>query len=355
MNYKNCLTGILLLSLKVCGQQIKPLTIGDRVPAIQLKKIFNYTALQSNLAAFDDQLVILDFMGTTCSSCIKILPHFDSIQKSFAGKICIILVSPEKKEKIKKFLVSNSIGKKMKLPIIGEDTLLSKLFPHQYISHEVWIDHGMVKAITDPEYINAENIQTVLSGKTINWLVKNDKQDAQFSSDRYSIIDLYLHSYSLYRLPASHVLLEVKDTGRFVCMGKYKTEWKKKNTFCYDSIAGNNPKKGKEMREDLDRYFNLKGRMENRKVPCFHLIRTTPVTTIISSQQSITLHNLVYSLNQNFYGIPFINDAGEKDIINISDESLTNIGLLKDALKKYGLKLIPGEIETEMLVITQNH
>ena len=156
---KYCLTGMLLFSLKVWSQEIKPLLIGETVPVIKINTNFNTTALPSN-TAIDKGLVILDFMATNCSSCIKLLPHLDSIQKNYGNKIRIFLVTEQKKEKVKKFLQAHP---EIKLPVIGEDTLLSKYFPHTFISHEVWIMDGVVKAITYPEYVTDKNIQSLLA------------------------------------------------------------------------------------------------------------------------------------------------------------------------------------------------
>ena len=106
MNLKYCLTGILCLFLK-SDAQIKPLTIGDKVPDVTIKNIYNYPALQSNLSAFNNKLLILDFMATTCTGCIKLLPHLDSLQKEFGDQIQIFLISYEKRERVINFIKKN--------------------------------------------------------------------------------------------------------------------------------------------------------------------------------------------------------------------------------------------------------
>lgn len=342
MKLKYCLTGILCLFLKAYSQEIKPLTIGDTVPDVDIKNIYNYPASQSNLSAFKDKLVILDFMATNCGSCIKILPAFSALQKKYGDKIQIVMVTNQSAEKVKKFLQKHT---GLHLPMVSGDSILFKLFPHTFISHEVWIKDGVVKAITHPEYVSAKNIEKVIADQKIAWPVKNDHVDAQASATKSTIINLYLRTYNIFRLPASHIILEVKDTGRFINNGMYKDEWKQKNTFCFDAAE----------RSDLDKYFGLYGRMEKRKVTGYLLKKiNTKIISPPANGISISIHNLIYTLNRNFYGLPFFNDTDEKQIINISEVSLKNIPLLKDDLKKCGLELLQEKREIKVLVISEN-
>jgi thiol-disulfide isomerase/thioredoxin len=173
-----CLTGILCLFLKSNAQEIKPLTIGDKVPDAVIKNIYNYPALQSSISAFNNKLLILNFMATNCISCLKALPRFASLQNEYGDKIQIVLVTNQSAEKIKTFL---RLRPEVKLPIVSGDSVLSKLFPHTFISHEVWIKEGVVKAITYADYVNKTNIETILSDKKINWPVKRDMAEFDYS------------------------------------------------------------------------------------------------------------------------------------------------------------------------------
>jgi hypothetical protein len=294
-------------------------------------------------------------MATTCSGCVKALPEFNSIQKQFGNKVCIIPVTYEKKEKVKNFLQKHPA---IKLPMIGEDTVLTKYFPHTFISHEVWIKNGIVKAITYTEYVTVENIQTILAGKPINWHVKNDELDRTSSLHHYSIIDLYLRSYNIYRYPYSHVVLEVKDTNRFInTSGMYNADWKLENTFCYDSIIPSLQAaiKNNIDRKYLDDYFGLYGRMEKRKMPCYLLTSsdTKPVRGKKPAGIQINIANLIYTLNRNFHGTPFIDATGNNDLLTISEGALKDMQLLKAELKRYSLELVKEEREMEVLVITE--
>lgn len=330
---KYCLTGMLLFSLKVWSQEV-PLSVGEKVPRINLITIFNNPAFESNPFVKTDRLVILDFMASNCSSCLKVLPRFDSIQKIYGNTIQIYLVTEEKKDKIKNFLQRHP---EIKLPVIGEDTVLSKMFPHTFISHEVWIKEGVVLAITHPEYVTVKNVATALSGSAVHWPVKDDVLEAKLSSTHFPIIDLYLHTYGLYHLPASHIILEVKNKDRFIYSGTgYKTEWTARNTFCMDAVS-----------PDLDNYFGLHGRIEKRKMN-FYILRCCGSAP--DTNAGLTLHSIAYRLNEN--NIPVINEAPERQRAPVSPEALKDVSLLKNELKKYGLELVQEEREAEVLVIT---
>ncbi|MGI8583214.1 MAG: peroxiredoxin family protein [Chitinophagaceae bacterium] len=416
MNFKYCLTGILLFSLKVFSQEIKPLSVGDKVPAIQIHSIYNYPALQSNLSAHKNKLVILDFMASNCSSCLKLLPHLDSIQPVFGNKLQIFLVTYEKKEKVKKFL-QNHPG--LKLPIIGEDTLLTKYFPHTFISHEVWIKDGVVIAITHPEYVNTINIETVFAGNKVDWPVKKDLADFDYKKPlinlniqnsgnnpagftysafmgnilnvpprftelkdsstntiRISVInhpiaDLYLISRKEFNFPQSHIIYEVKDRHRFIYNpANYFDVWMKENTFSFELLLPLNtsPEKRQQVIQNgLDRYFNLHARFEKRQVDCLVLTRTDSLNWLLKNnimpareiknrkQKYISIDQLVYSLNRTLYGQPVFDETGynQNSRLELDEGLFQNIPDLKRSLRNYGMKLITEKREVEMFIITE--
>ena len=57
--------------------EIKPLKIGDKVPDIEFKNIINYKSKTARLSDFKGKLVILDFWGTWCTSCIAAFPKME--------------------------------------------------------------------------------------------------------------------------------------------------------------------------------------------------------------------------------------------------------------------------------------
>lgn len=310
--------------------EIKPLNIGDQLPSIPVSKVLNFSDGILNTDEFSGKLLILDFMATGCKSCIEVMPKFDSLQKKFGDRLQIVLVTYEKQERVKAFLEKNKIGKQIKFAFVTEDSLLKSLFPHEYISHVAWINKGVVKAITRTQYVNAANIQTVLEGQAVNWPVKKDiteydykqalftlnennipefsiptqkyysaftgflpgitrrhtektdsvDQVVRVSMINYPIIDMYLKALGQQlRFPSSYMILEVKDTSRYVYNSKenYRDEWRLDNNYSYEGgfpISLSKEERNRKIKQDLNFYLRLDGRMEKRKILCMVLERS---------------------------------------------------------------------------------
>jgi thiol-disulfide isomerase/thioredoxin len=138
-----------------------PLKIGDPVPDIIFENIINHPRGKARLSDFKDQLLILDFWATWCRPCIEAIPRFEQLQAQFGKQLQILLVTSQHQIDIAKF-VSN---RGFKLPSVTDDQKLSKLFPHKYVPHEVWIKDGKVIAITGGAAVTSANIKAQLSGK----------------------------------------------------------------------------------------------------------------------------------------------------------------------------------------------
>ncbi|HEX8334336.1 MAG TPA: hypothetical protein VF622_17065, partial [Segetibacter sp.] len=322
--------GILLPFMNACAQdlsKIKPLSVGDAFPDFLFTHIAQNSLVNNTKSSLKDKLLIIDFMATTCKSCIAALPRFDSLQTQYGDRMQIILVTYEEEERVKIFLQNNRIGKTLKLPIVVKDTLLSKMFAHVYIPHEVWLKDGKVKAITNEQYVKGENIETLLAGEQIRWPVKRDVTEYNYSKHllqlneenipvgsfpkdvfytvfsanmidvphRYSLqkdtlkgtvrvsminlpaIDLYIRSYNLFRYPKGQILVDAKDKSRFIYDKEtsYKDEWNSKNTFCFETVLPSNIPESVRQEKiwiDLDLYLGLYGRIERRKVNSLILV-----------------------------------------------------------------------------------
>lgn len=180
---KYCVQGMLLLLLSVPAlANMQPLKVGDHCPDLLLKNIINYPKQKAKLSDFKAKLIIIDFLATSCSSCIHLLPELDSLQHAFKAELQIIPVTYEKKEVLQAFLKTNKKAKGVSLPFVTEDTLLSSVFNHVFLPHEVWIKaNGEVIAITIQDYITKENIAQVLAGKKVSWPVKKDILDFDYA------------------------------------------------------------------------------------------------------------------------------------------------------------------------------
>lgn len=329
--------GLMAMLLPVlCGAQSPPvraLTIGDSVPDLTITNIINYKTSTAKLSDFKDKLLILDFMATSCIGCIEKLPRYDSLQAIYKNQLVILIVSYEPQKRVERFFAMNPIGMYSKLPMASEDSVLSKLFPHAYISHEVWIKDGKVKAITGSEYVTANNIKEVYSGIIPSWPIKRDIENfdtrqpflkindnnipyTSLPATKYyssffthmpdlpvgiyknwdsasntrkttiinqTIIELYMRIYGLGSypngpFPYSHVLLRTSNPEYFYYNeGKYyKAGWDLKNTYCYDAnLPENMPKEIgiKKMIEDVSLYSGTKAVLKDTIVDCLELVK----------------------------------------------------------------------------------
>ncbi|GGG79967.1 hypothetical protein GCM10007415_10360 [Parapedobacter pyrenivorans] len=157
-------------------------SVGDRIPDISLPYVLdNGIVHEQALRDFDDRLLIIDFWSTYCSGCIKSFPKLDSLQRLFGDRIHVLLSTYQDEALVRQFMEKNPIGQRIKLPTVIQDTTLGGHFPHRSIPHIVWINKGVVTAITSTEYINKENVQMILDGKPVNWPVKNEKNGYDYN------------------------------------------------------------------------------------------------------------------------------------------------------------------------------
>jgi len=150
------------------------LRIGDNIPEGEISNIINDIYKRAKISDYKDQLLLLDFWSTSCSSCIAAMPEMERLQKKFGSKLKILPVTAENESLIRKFWSSNNYTKNLSLPTVVNDTLLNSFFKHTGDPHEAWIYKGKVVAITDGQYVTEENIKKVLSGLIPDWIVKNE-------------------------------------------------------------------------------------------------------------------------------------------------------------------------------------
>lgn len=181
------LSVLAILCLKIMAQSppVKPLTIGDTVPDITIRNVYNYPDSVIRLSDLKGKLVILDFWGTWCSGCVQALPKLNSLQKKYPNRLFIFLVNNEARKTCREDLKNiESMYSKMNLTLNNKFILptnlkrnfeLDKLFPHGFLPHYIWISpSGIVIAITSSAEVTNKNIKTVLNGDSIVLPVKID-------------------------------------------------------------------------------------------------------------------------------------------------------------------------------------
>ena len=309
---------------------INSLKIGDQVPNLGISGIINYPPQTAKISDFKNKLLILDFMNTYCGSCIEALPRLDSLQRQYAGKIQIFIVIDEPLARVRSFLQNNQIAKNIKLPVIVGDKTLSRLFPHQYVSHEAWINNGTVRAITTAQYVQSKNIEELLKQDTVNWELKSDFPSFDYHAPllvaneqhipqqilssglffsaltghlkgvatrhtyevdslkgvvkihyiNFSIVDLYLATLPDQKdFPVSYVQIRAEHPENFIFRNnntEYRDVWNNLHTWCYEGVFPidfSEQEIKRKIQTDLDFYLHLNSRFETVKTKVLHLVK----------------------------------------------------------------------------------
>ena len=403
----------LLFPAFIYAQQ-SALSIGDHIPSSAMDMIKNKTGPPGK-----NQIIILDFFATWCMACISELPKMDSLQKEFNGQLQILLVTQQLMEKIIEFRKKNKIFAAVSFPVIASDTTLKKLFPNKFLPHEVWINgEGKVLAITESSYVTAANIRTLVNGKELRLPVKTDVLDFDFSKPILqdgngsapllyrSILSGRMHGMnsaegrvkenettrwyfinrtilSLYQkalgFESNRIILEVSDPSVYLLPASPDDEWKNKNLYSYELTI---PASAQEdlfrslMLNDLNRYFNLDGRIGKRLIKCWalradsvtgNLLNSKTAKPLITFQESTG--NFIFR-NQPFFELikacnasssfatvnPVIIDESGISLnidIDIPAAAFHDFNLLQQSLLLYGIHLVPVEKEIEMFILTE--
>jgi thiol-disulfide isomerase/thioredoxin len=332
----------ILFAALLCSQCIslfaQALSIGDKVPDVNLDHIYSYPGGNARLKDFNKGCLILEFWNRYCTPCINSIPFMEKMEKRYSGKLQVVLVNPETENEVDTFFSARKAAgfSGCSLPACCRDTLLSQIFAHAYVPHFVWIDaKGKVYAIT--EGVTEENLDAFIKGapsrmaqkidydvpydlhkpllvngnggkgdgfmahsllsKYIPGLIRasgivgDKKGEAIVMNDR-DVRKLYEFAYDKgdydegrgkFGIPDYLTVLELSDTTPYCYVEPAPGE--PENTFCYE-LRVPEPMDFQVlksmMKEDLNRYFHLRAHMEKRKASCWILEAND--TTLIASR-----------------------------------------------------------------------
>lgn len=163
--------------------------VGDSIPKLKIQNAVGNKFKGKSILNFSKNLLIIDFWSTGCGSCVEGLPRLHALQRKFEGVLTILPVTSENARNVRTFWKNNHYTKDLEINSVVEDTIFASLFKHLYIPHEVWIYKGKIVGITDLEYVDAFNINMILSGTSVNWPVKNDFYKANLNKN------IFYHDY----------------------------------------------------------------------------------------------------------------------------------------------------------------
>lgn len=383
---------------------------------------------------YRNKLLILDFWGTWCGACLDEIATFPQLKAQFGDKLNILTVGYESKEKIAALFNRNPSLHSTHWATLYNDSLLTyKLFPHHLLPHLVWIDStGRITAITEGYELNAINVKNMLNGRPIAAKVKTDENSDLDVIDRpfrqmdtnfvarsiltrrmpgglsfYSMhpyandIKAFrnrtfegnltmsqLYFYAIFfdgnPLNEDRLIFEIKDSLKFTHPKKapqsfkkslYKSydEWADSNLYCYELVL---PKMSPDsvlrrtMLFDLNHYFNLNGRWEQRIKQCYVIHSKTkslspsisPVADKVQfysldKREALNLGSLVELLNKRLNKGYVIDESGlpPDKIVTVNTSFKGNIGPqgIAEIFKNEGLRITVEDRKIPVYIVSE--
>ncbi|MFD0749230.1 TlpA family protein disulfide reductase [Mucilaginibacter calamicampi] len=150
------------------AQEIRPLKINDKLPEVA---IAGGKIMPGEL--YRNGLLIINFWATWCAPCQVEMEKMARSIDSYNDQVQMLCVAYESEEVIAAYLKKHPELTHPKLKFIADDKYFQKLFFHQALPHNVWIDSkGMVKAITGGDDLNSKNIKAFLENPENTMYVK---------------------------------------------------------------------------------------------------------------------------------------------------------------------------------------
>lgn len=165
---------MLVISLRSLAQNpelpLRPIKVGDVVPDIYLNNISNYKATSAKFSDFyNHKVIIIDFWATWCSPCLAALPNLQKVQNELKDDVLVLVVNSSGSGDSKITATKELQKRGINLTSIVEDNILEKLFPHQVVPHDVWIDHnGRVIAITSDQEVTISKVKALVNQQKLD-------------------------------------------------------------------------------------------------------------------------------------------------------------------------------------------
>jgi uncharacterized protein (TIGR03435 family) len=389
----------LLLSAQAISQE---LTVGDKLPAVDVDNCIlpgspNMVVKNISLQNFAGKIIILDFWATWCGPCISSIPKYEKFQKKYPDQLQVIGVTHETVKRIQTFLRNRPVSFML---AVDTASTLRTYFEYRTIPHVVIIDGtGTVKAITHSDQVTDAVMEDLVNGRDVSLPLKKDnvgfnpEKDDHFNAPvdtresfniqptftgvgtlsmvgtgifakrRVSMINFTIDGlYRMaYQVSYYRTVLEVDEK-----LFEYKNP---KNKYCVDVIV---PEAGDGlytyMKQQLPKHFDIKARIEKKKVPVTVLKRTQgPLTLEPSTEQ-----NDYFGASGNHFtgnGVQvsalakFLEDFGVADMPVLDETNVTgryNIllewqpekkGHMEEVFRNAGFELMQEEREIDVIVL----
>lgn len=333
--------------------EVRPLSIGDTVPELTITGVRNIPSGTLRLADYRGSWLLLDFWFGACPACIEAFPKLEELEAYFKGKVRFVLVNFESPRQIeatfRRWRKISSNYRWPDLPVVVSDTVLRRLFPHQYYPHSVWIDpQGVVRAFTGAGEVTKANLAAAVRGQLPRLEQKHDMVGYDdwarpLFSQLYPLYPEKLRYYSVVMgyvggiaggwarqiidtqrrtvrvtrrnqsIPAlfsdalggptdlfssprfdfgKRVELRVGDSSRYLFregQGMSRENWQEENCYSYEAVLPlkEKEKAGEKMLRDLEGYFGTSCRIERQERWCWTLVRTSGSDRIAARKASL--------------------------------------------------------------------
>src|SRR5690606_18659278 len=131
---------VVLICLGVnVHSQVRAIAIGDTLSEMTIGPLVNGgDKINISLGkTAQRKAVIIDFWSTWCSSCVAAFPKLMKLKERFGEKLLILLVTKQDSATIAAFRKRNEFARELSLPMVVQDTLLHRYFPHRGVPHVV--------------------------------------------------------------------------------------------------------------------------------------------------------------------------------------------------------------------------
>ncbi|WP_029283670.1 thioredoxin domain-containing protein [Pedobacter sp. R20-19] len=147
-------------------KEVMPQEVGRKLPEsfwTQEHAIYaNGKTTRQTLSAYKNQLLVLDFWATWCSSCTHKFKYIDSLQKEYEGRAVVLLVDAKSTRDTPEKIALTMNRFNNQLMTVVADTTLSKYFVHTTVPHYIWIAGGYLLATSGSEFMQKSNFNSIL-------------------------------------------------------------------------------------------------------------------------------------------------------------------------------------------------